>query len=57
MTDLNPTQTESDESPVPEGCAALADPREVLLRHIRMAWYDNGVASRVRTRSRFIART
>ena len=45
MTDLNPTQTESDESPVPEGCAALADPREVLLRHIRMAWYDNGVAS------------
>lgn len=45
MTDLNSAQAVSDESPVPEGCEALADPNEILLRHIRMAWYDNGVAS------------
>ncbi len=33
------------ECPVPSGTPALSDADEVLLRHIRSAWYDNGVPS------------
>lgn len=32
-------------SPVPDGSPKLSDAEEVLLRHIRTHWYDNGVAS------------
>lgn len=33
------------ECPVPNGAEELTDSHEILLRHIRKAWYDNGVAS------------
>jgi hypothetical protein len=37
--------TPEGDSPVPSGSEQLSDPSERLLRHIRRAWYDNGVAS------------
>lgn len=34
-----------DDGPVPTDAPVLDDQSEVLMRHIRRAWYDNGVAS------------
>lgn len=38
-------QPENEDRPVASGAEELTDAQEVLLRHIRKAWYDNGVAS------------
>ena len=45
--DADPTHGAESElsSPVPDDAPELLDDDEVLLRHIRTQWYDNGVAS------------
>ena len=45
MSDVGDANPENAESPVPNEAMELTDEQEILLRHIRKAWYDNGVAS------------
>lgn len=45
MQDNDIPNGEHDGGPVPADALEITDPDEVLLRHIRQAWYHDGIAS------------